>query len=54
MYLELYILKQGDGSVDEYIREYEKLMMRSEMLELKEQTIAQFLGGLRQHIANMV
>lgn len=40
LYLKLHILKQEDGSVDKYIREFEKLMMRNEMLELKEQTIA--------------
>jgi len=37
-----------------YIREFGKLMMRSELPKHKEQTIARFLGGLRQDIANMV
>lgn len=54
LYLKLHTLKQKDGSVKEYIREFEKLMMRSDITELKEQTITWFLGGLRQDVANMV
>lgn len=40
LYLKLHTFKQGDRSVKEYIRKFEKLMMRSKMPELKEQTIA--------------
>lgn len=31
LYLELYTVKQGDSNVEQYIREFEKLMMRSEV-----------------------
>ena len=54
LYLKLHTLKQGDKSVEEYIREFEKLMMRSDLPEVKEQTIARFLGGLDNNIAHMV
>lgn len=29
LYLKLHTFKQGEGSVEKYIREFEKLMMRS-------------------------
>lgn len=54
LYLKLYTFKQEDDSVKEYIRKFEKFIIRSEMSELKEQTIAQFLGNLWQDINNIV
>ena len=54
LYLKLHTLKQGSDGVEHYIREFEKLLMRSELPEVKEQTIARFIGGLNQDIAHMV
>ena len=53
-YLKLHQLKQGDKKVEEYLREFENLMMRSEIREEEEQTIARFLGGLQRDIAHKV
>ena len=51
LYLKLHHLKQGDKRVEEYIREFEGLMLRSDIPEEKEHTIARFLGGLNRDIA---
>ena len=40
--------------VEDYVKEFEVLMMRCELQEPQEQTIARFLGGLNREIANMV
>ena len=54
LYLKLHHLKQGDKKVEEYIREFEDLMMRSNIHEKEEQTIACCLGGLQREIAHKV
>ena len=54
LYMKLHTLKQGDKGVENYIREFERLMMRSDVPEPKEQTIARFIGGLDTNIAHMV
>lgn len=54
LYLKLHNLKQGDKKVEEYIRDFEGLMMRSDIPEEKEQTIARFLGGLQMEIVHKV
>jgi len=54
LYLKLHTLRQGSDGVEHYIREFEKLLMRSELPEVKEKTIARFIGGLNQDIAHMV
>lgn len=51
LYLKLHNLKQGDRKVEEYIREFEGLMLRSDIPEEKEHTIARFIGGLSKDIA---
>ena len=40
--------------VEDYVKEFEVLMMRCELQEPQEQTIARFLGGLNREIANMM
>jgi len=40
--------------VEEYVKEFEFLLIRCELMEPQEQTIARFLGGLRKDIANVV
>ncbi|KAG6531552.1 hypothetical protein ZIOFF_005366 [Zingiber officinale] len=43
-----------DLSVEDYVAEFENLMMRCDVLEPEEQIIARFLGGLRYEIGNVV
>lgn len=40
--------------MEEYVKEFEFLLIRCELMEPQEQTIARFLGGLRKDIANVV
>lgn len=40
--------------VEEYTLELEKLMLKSELLELKENSMVLYLGGLRLSISNVV
>ena len=54
LYLKLHHLKQGDKKVEDYIREFEDLMMRSDIPKEEEQTIAWFLGGLQKEIDHKV
>ena len=50
LYIKLQTLRQGSLSVEEF----ELLLIRCELMEPQEQTIARFLGGLRKDIANVV
>jgi len=54
LYSRLQTLRQGSLSVEEYVKEFELLLIRYELMEPQEQTIARFLGGLRKDIANVV
>ncbi|XP_052172190.1 uncharacterized protein LOC127788118 [Diospyros lotus] len=54
LYIRLQSLRQGGMSVEDYVKEFEMLMMRCELQELQEQTIARFIGGLNREIANIV
>ena len=40
--------------MEEYVKEFELLFIRCELMEPQEQTIARFLGGLRKDITNVV
>jgi hypothetical protein len=40
--------------VEEYVKDFEFLLIRCELMEPQEQTIARFLGGLRKDITNVV
>ena len=40
--------------MEDYVAEFECLMMRCDIVEQEEQTIARFLGGLRYDICNVV
>lgn len=53
-FLKYHNFKQRDLSVVDYIAEFENLMMRCDVSEQEEQTIARFLGGLRREIENVV
>jgi len=41
-------------SVDEYTREFEKLLIKCDVQKPKEQTIIRYLGGLEPKYANVV
>jgi len=47
-------LRQKNLSVEEYTREFEKLMMKCDIHEREEQTIARYLGGLNTDVAHPV
>jgi len=53
-YPQFHNLTQGNTSVDEYTREFEKLLIKHDINELEEQTIVRYLGGLEPKYANVV
>jgi len=53
-YSQLHNLTQESLSVDEYTREFEKLLIKCEIQEPEEQTIVRYLGGLEPKYSNMV
>ena len=53
-YAKLYNFKQYNLSVEDYIREFEYLMLRCDIKEPEEQTIARFLGGLKRELADAI
>ena len=54
LHQRLHSLSQGSKSVEDYYKEMEMLMMRLSLNEDREVTMARFLGGLNQEIANQV
>jgi len=54
LYLKLQGLNQGYKTVDEYHKEMEIAMIRANVVEDREATMARFLNGLNQGIANVV
>lgn len=53
-FIQLQNLRQKNFSVEDYTREFEKLMMQCDIQEKEEQTIARYLGGLNTDIADRV
>jgi len=53
-YAQLHSLTQDYMSVDEYTREFEKLLLKCDIHEPEEQTIVRYLGGLEPEYANVV
>jgi hypothetical protein len=47
-------LRQGSFSVEEYYKEMEKAMIRANVYEDEEQTIARFMAGLHRNIQHIV
>ena len=45
-YSKLHNLQQGNMSVDECIRKFEKLLIKCDIQESEDQTIVRYLGGL--------
>jgi len=50
----LHQLTQGTTSVEEYTREFEKLITKCDLQEAKKQTIVRYLGGLDLKYAHVV
>ena len=53
-YARLHSLTQDHMSVEEYTREFQKLLIKCDVQEPKEQTIIRYLGGLKSKYANVV
>ena len=53
-YSQLHNFTQGNLNVEEYAREFEKLIIKCDLQEPKEQTIVRYLGGLDPRYANVV
>ena len=53
-YAQLHSLAQGNMSVEEYTREFEKLLIKCDLREAEEQTIVRYLGGLDPRYAHVV
>jgi polyribonucleotide nucleotidyltransferase len=51
---KLHNLRQGSFSVEEYYKEMEKAMIRANVYEDEEQTIARFMAGLHRNIQRIV
>lgn len=54
LYNKLQNLKQGTRSVEEYFKEMEAMMIRANIEEDHEATMARFLAGLNWEIHNAV
>ena len=54
LFNKLQQLKQGTKSVEEYYKEIEMTMLRADLKELNEQTMARFLNGLNYPIRKIV
>ena len=53
-YSQLHNLTQGNMSVEEYTREFEKLLIKCDVQEPEEQTIVRYLGGLDPRYSSVV
>jgi len=47
-------LTQGSENVEEYTREFEKLVIKCDLQELEEKTIVRYFGGLDPRYANVL
>ncbi|KAK6921603.1 Retrotransposon gag domain [Dillenia turbinata] len=53
-FLKLHNLRQIDLSVEEYTIEFELLLLKYDVVEPEEETIAHYLGGLNEEIGNAI
>ena len=53
-YSQLHNLTQGNLTIEEYTREFEKLLIICDIQEHEEQTIVRYLGGLDPKYSNVV
>ena len=54
IYLKFQNFKQKELSVEDYTAEFDNLMMKCDLVEAEEHTIARYLGGLKPEIGNVV
>ena len=52
--MKIHNFRQKEMTVAEYTAEFDHLMLKRELIELEEQTIARYLGGLKYEIFNVV
>ena len=53
-YSQLHNLTQGTMGVEEYIREFKKLLIKCDLQEAEHQTIVRYLGELNPRYAHIV
>jgi len=53
-YSQVHHLNQGNLSIEEYIRELEKIVIKCDLHDLEKQIIVRYLGGLGIRYANVV
>ena len=53
-FTKLHNIRQDGRSVEEYTREFERLLMTCDLRESEDQTIVRYLGGLSESIRNVV
>ena len=54
MLMDLQSLRQGQRSIEEYVKEFETLMTRCDIKESSDESIARFINGLKMDIASVV
>ena len=54
VYIKIHNLRQRDMSVEEYTAEFDSLMIKGVLKEVKEQSIARYLSGLKFKISNVM
>ena len=54
LFLKMQTLRQGAFCVEGYVKEFEMLMIRCDLQEPQEQTIARFISGLHKEIVDAV
>jgi len=54
VFIKFHNLKQNSLTIEEYIMEFENLLMKCNIQEPEEQTVARYLGRLSEEIANVV
>ncbi|KAK9227018.1 hypothetical protein WN943_012067 [Citrus x changshan-huyou] len=54
IYLKFHNFRQKELSVEDYATEFDNLMMKCDLVEAEEHTIARYLGGLKPEIGNVV
>ena len=54
VYLKYFSFKQGNLSVADYTHEFEFLMLKFDIKEPEPQTIARYIGGLKENIADVI
>ena len=52
--MELQSIRQGKRSIEEYVKEFETLMVRCDISKSSCESIARFINGLKMDIANVV